>query len=135
MTRPTFIPRKLEQVAAAYEAFVAAGFPVTLEGNAETLQVARDVDRTNWLTVYTICLEGIAAEAAAEVDPNPTAIYLQTTSNRRYVMSFNEALVIIRDLRAWGLAAWANWNALKEAARSADSNAALNAIDVNAGYP
>jgi hypothetical protein len=60
-TGPTFLARKLLEINAAYEAFQAAGFPVTLEGNAETLQVARDVDRTNWLTVYGICLEGIGA--------------------------------------------------------------------------
>lgn len=131
MSRPTFVPRKLEQITAAYEAFVAAGFPVTLEGNAETLQVSRDVDRTNWLTVYGICLEGIAAG----VGDVPDLIFLQTTSNARYSMTFNEALAIIRDLRAWGLAAWANWNTLKDAARAAESNADLNAIDVNAGYP
>jgi hypothetical protein len=131
VSRPTFVPRKLEQITAAYDAFAAAGFPVTLEGVAETLQVGRDVDRTNWLTVYGICLEGIAAG----VGDVPGLIFLQTTSNRRYEMSFNEALAIIRDLRAWGLAAWANWNALKDAARSAENNAALNAIDVNAGYP
>ncbi len=131
MGRPTFLPRKLGEITAAYETFVAGGFPVTLEGNAETLQVSRDVDRTNWLTVYGICLEGIGV-GAGDI---PGLIFLQTTSNRRYFMSFNEALTIIRDLRAWGLAAWANWNALKDAARAAQGNDELRAIDPNAGYP
>ena len=131
MRRPTFLPRKLLEINAAYEAFTAGGFPVTLEGAAETLQVSRDVDRTNWLTVYGICLEGIAA-GAGDV---PDLIFLQTTSNRRYDMSFNEALAIIRELRAWGLAAWANWNVLKDAARAAQTNDQLRAIDPNAGYP
>jgi len=128
---PTFRPRKLLEINAAYEAFVAAGFPVTLGGNAETLQVARDVDRTNWLTVYDICKEGIAA---GEGD-TPQTIFLQATSNRRYVMSYNEAATIIRDLRAWSLAAWQNWNALKDAARAATTNAELQAIDPTEGYP
>jgi hypothetical protein len=128
---PTFLPRKLLEINAAYAAFLEAGFPVVLEGADETLQVARDVDRTNWLTIYGICLEGIAADAG----DLPGAIFLQTTSNRRYQMTLNEAATIIRDLRAWGLAAWANWNALKDQARAAATNDALNAIDVNAGYP
>jgi hypothetical protein len=65
----------------------------------------------------------------------PGLIFLQTTSNARYVMTFNEALTIIRALRAWGLAAWANWNALKDLARAAENDTALRAIDVTAGYP
>jgi hypothetical protein len=132
MTRgATFRPRKLLDIDAAYEAFLANGYPITLGGNAETLQVARDVDRTNWLTVYTICQEGIAAGLGDVAD----TIFIQTTSNAKYFMTFNEAIQIVRDLRAWSLAAWANWNALKDAARAAETNAELQAIDVNAGYP
>lgn len=131
MSRVTFLPRKLGQINAAYEAFAEAGYPLTLEGNAETLQVARDVDRTNWLIILDICNEG----AAAGVGDVPQSIFLQTTSNRRYFMSFNEAGAIIRDMRAWGLAAWQNWNALKETARAAETNGELRAIDVTAGYP
>lgn len=131
MRGPTFTARKLLEINAAYEAFLAAGYPVTLDGNAETLQVARDVDRTNWLTVYTICQEGIAA-GAGDV---PDLIAIQTTSNARYAMTFNEAIQIVRDLRQWSLEAWANWNVLKEAARTATTNDALHAIDPTAGYP
>lgn len=131
MRGPTFTPRKLEEITAAYEQFLEDGFPVVLEGNAETLQVARDADRTNWLIVQSIALRQIAAGNGDE----PGATFVQTTSNRRYAMTYAEQLAIIDALTAWGLAAWANWNALKTAARAAETNAALNAIDVTAGYP
>ena len=129
MKGPTFRPRKLLEINAAYEAFVAAGFPVTLGGNAETLQVARDVDRTNWLTVQGIALRQIAA------GNGDGETFVQATSNRRYVVTYTEQLAIIDALTAWGLAAWVNWNALKDAARAATTNAELQAIDPTEGYP
>lgn len=132
MTRgPTFRPRKLLEINAAYEAFVAAGFPVTLGGNAETLQVARDVDRTNWLVLQSRALRQIAAGNG----DTPQTTFVQTTANRRYFMSYAEQLDLLDAMEAWSLAAWQNWNALKDAARAAASDDELRAIDVNAGYP
>lgn len=133
MPRPfgATIERRIGDINREYERRQLIGFPVTLEGNAETLQVARDVDRTNWLTVYGICLEGIGAGLGDE----PNTIFLQTTSNRRYLMSFNEALAVIRDLRAWGLASWANWNALKDKARNVARREDLELIDLSEGWP
>lgn len=125
---------RLEDINRRYEAVMAGGYPVTLEGVAETLQVARDVDRTNWLTVYTICQEG----ATAGLGDEPGQMFLQATSNRQYVMTFNEALSIIRDLRAWTLAVWANWNRLKAAARDPEvtrTAADLEALDLDEGWP
>jgi hypothetical protein len=123
--------RRVGQINARYLAHLAVGYPVTLEGNAETLQVAREVDGINWLTVKGICEEGILAGFGDE----PGLMFLQATSNARYVMTFNEALAIIRDLRAWGLEAWANWNRLKDLARAARFSADLEAIDLEEGWP
>lgn len=126
--------RRLGDINTRYAAHIGPGYPVTLGGNAETLQVARDVDAINWLTVKSICDEGIAAE----LGDVPDLIFLQTTSNRRYTMSFNEALTIIKDLRAWGLASWANWNRLKDAARDpavTPTAADLEALDLDEGWP
>lgn len=122
----------LERVNAKYEAVVAVGFPVTLEGNAETLQVARDVDRTNWLTLLGICDEAIEAEFGGYPIPEPG---IRTTSNTNYVVTFEEAAQIIRDLRTWGLAAWANWGRLKDLCRDATTREALQSIDLTEGWP
>lgn len=130
--RATFTPRKLREVEAEYEARLGVGFPVTLEGNAETLQVARDIDRTNWLTLLGICDEAIAAEFGEFPLPPPG---LRCTSNRSYIVTFAEAAVIIRNLRAWAAAVQANRWRLKDLADAAQSNAELNAIDLDAGWP
>lgn len=124
----------MDDINRRYQAHIEPGFPVVLEGVEETLQVAREVDGINWLTVKGICEEGIAAELGDE----PSLIFLQTTSNRRYLMSFNEALAIIRDLRTWGLLSWANWNRLKDAARDpavTPTSAALEALNLDEGWP
>lgn len=124
--------RMLERVNARYEAFLAVGFPITLQGNAETLQLGRDVDRTNWLTLLGICYEAIAAEFGDYPIPDPG---IRTTSNTNYVVSFNEAAQIIRDLRTWGLAAWANWGRMKDEVRTAPTRDALQSIDLEEGWP
>jgi hypothetical protein len=126
--------RRVRQINAVYEARQALGYPVTLEGNAETLQVAREVDGINWLTVKGICEEGVLA-GLGDV---PGLMFVQTTSNRRYYMTFNEALAIIRDLRSWGLLSWDNWNRLKGAARDpaqTPTAEALAALDIEEGWP
>jgi hypothetical protein len=126
--------RRIIDINARYAIHVGAGYPVTLEGNAETLQVAREVDGINWLTVKGICEEGIAA-GYGDV---PGLMFLQTTANRQYVMTLNEALAIIRDLRAWGLASWANWNRLKAAARDPEQTPTardLEALNIDEGWP
>ena len=82
-----FRRRKIAEITREYERRQEVGFPVTLDGNAETLQVSRDVDRTNWLTVYGLCLDGIGAG----LGDAPDTIFIQTTSNARYYMTFNEA--------------------------------------------
>lgn len=122
----------LERVNARYEEFLAVGFPVTLDGDAETLQLGRDVDRTNWLTLLGICYEAISAGFGEEPIPEPG---IRTTANRNYVITFDEAAQIIRDLRAWGLAAWANWGRLKDAVRDAPTRQALQSIDLEEGWP
>lgn len=124
--------RLLERLDARYEAFLAVGFPVTLEGNAETLQVSRDVDRTNWLTLLGICDEAFFAGAGDYPIPAPG---LRCTSNTNYLVTFNEAAVIIRDIRAWAAAAQANWWRLKDAARAAPTREDLQSIDLDEGWP
>ncbi len=43
--------RRVAEINTRYQAHVGAGYPVTLEGNAETLQVAREVDcASGWAT-------------------------------------------------------------------------------------
>lgn len=127
----TFTKRRLAEVNAAYEAFLAVGFPVMLDGNAETLQVSRDVDRTNWLTLLGLCDEAIAADLGDVT----MALPIRCTSNANYALTYAEGAQIVRDLRTWAAAAQANWWRLKDAVNAAPTNAALRAIDLSEGWP
>ena len=126
--------RRLAEINARYAAHVGPSFPVVLEGNAETLQVAREVDGINWLTVKDL-YEEIRDAGLGDV---PALAFLQTTANRRYYMTANEALAIIRDLRTWGLQSWDNWNRLKDAARDPEQTPTsedLEALNLDEGWP
>lgn len=123
---------KLAEIEAEYERRLAAGYPVTFEGNAETLQVARDVDRTNWLTMLGICDEARGAGFGSELMAEPG---FQCTSNRRYRVTWDEAAGVIRALRQWNIDAWANWNRLKDLVRDAASRDEVYRIDLEEGWP
>lgn len=58
---------RLDQLDRVYTAHLEAGYPVTLGGNAETLQVSRDTDRTNWLSLLGMCAEAITAVAGDQI--------------------------------------------------------------------
>jgi len=126
--------RRVDEINAHYLAHVAIGFPITLEGNAETLQTAREVDGINWLTVKGLYEEAVLAGLGDE----PGIAFLQTTSNARYYMTPNQALAIIRDLRAWSIAVWDRWNTLKNAARDpaqTPTAASLEMLNIEQGWP
>ena len=126
------IDRRILDIDARYTALLEIGFPVTLDGNAETLQVARDVDRTNWLTLLGICNEAIAL-GFGDLDIDPPGI--RTTANNNYILTYDETATVIRNLRAWGLTAWANWGRMKDQARACVHREDLDAIDLEAGWP
>jgi hypothetical protein len=131
LATPATRERTVSRINARYLAHLAVGYPVTLEGNAETLQVAREVDGINWLIVARRAEKAILA-GLGDV---PGLAFLQTTSNARYEMTCNEAVVLLDALEQWGIDAWDNWNRLKNLARAARFSADLEAIDLEEGWP
>lgn len=131
MGKPTWKPRRLEEATRAYRVFIEGGFPVTFEGNDETLQCASDTDRANWLIFLGVCQEAVAGGAGAQVIP----IALRCTSNRSYVVTFAEAVTLIQNMRTWGLTAQANLWRLKDLIDAVETGEALNAVDVTEGWP
>jgi hypothetical protein len=122
---------KLDELDRIYAAHLDAGFPVTFEGVAETLQVSRDVDRTNWLSLLGMCDEAEKAGAGAQ----PIPLDIRCTSNRTYSLTYAAAGQTIRDLRAWCAVAMGNWWRLKDLIRACPTRDALNAIDLEEGWP
>lgn len=131
MSRPSFRPRKLEEVNRAYADFLAGGFPATFEGNAETLQCATVLDRSNWLTLIGVCEEAIAAGGGDLVCP----LALRCTSNRSYTLTFAQILDLMKALRTWAAAAQGNNFRMKDLVSVAETGEALNAIDLSEGWP
>jgi len=129
---PTFAARRHAEAEAAYRAFVAGGFPVTLEGHAETLQCATPEDRANWL-IFKGALDDALAAGANPDDPAP--IPVRTTANTLHVVTYAQGLQLIADMRAWGFAAEANRWRLKDLIDAAKSNDDLRAIDLTEGWP
>lgn len=129
MRGPTFLPRKLLEITAEYERRLKLGYPVTFGEASETLQVFEDVDKTNWLTVYTICVEAVAAE----LGDLPVTVFV--TGDGEYEITFAQCAWMLGEMRAWGFAMDANWRRLVKLAKAATTNADLNAIDETAGYP
>lgn len=124
--------RRVLEINARYQAHIEPGFPIVLEGNAETLQIARQIDATNWLIVLGICNEAEALGAGDQMLPAPG---LRCTSNRNYLVSYSAAGQIVRDLRAYGLAAWANRTRLADLARDCPTRQGLDLIDLEEGWP
>lgn len=131
LATPATRERKVLRINAVYERRQAIGYPVVLEGNAETLQVARERDGINWLVVVREAERAIEAGLGDE----PGLAFVQTTSNRRYPMTCNEVVAVVNAMTLWGLASWANWNRLKDKARAARFSADLEAIDPEEGWP
>lgn len=132
MSRPSFRPRRLLEVEAAYQAFLDAGFPVTFEGVSETLQVGRDSDKSNWLIFKGALDDAVGARAPLD---GPSPLPIRCTSNNSYSLTLGEALTVISDMRAWGFAALGNSWRLKDALNAAQTGEALNAVDLTEGWP
>jgi hypothetical protein len=129
--RPTFSPRKLEEIDRAYAAFIEPGFPVTFEGQSETLQ-ARDQDKANWLYLQAKCLRAAEAGAGDFQLPEPG---IRCTSNNFIRPTVNETLAILDALGTWSEAALSNYWRMKDLVRDALTNADLRAIDLTEGWP
>ena len=131
MTPPFFRERRLEEADAAYQAFLAGGFPCVLGGNIETLQLRDDADKTNWLIFLGVCNEAVTGLLGSSTIPLP----IRCTSNRTYFITYLQAQTLVRDMRAWGFAAQANAWLHKDALAMATTGEELNAVDVKAGWP
>jgi hypothetical protein len=124
---------KRQALSAEYESRFSAGFPCTLDGVGETLQM-RDQDKTNWLTFKDACQDGIDDGHGAQTNPQP----IRCTSNRLHVVTNDAGKALMKGARAWyGGTMYRQWqlsDAIDTAERNSDA-AAVDAIDVTIGWP
>ncbi len=122
---------RVVEAEAEYQARLAVGYPTTLGGNAETLQLRNSEDRTNWLGLLVAAQAAVGAGQGAEDYP----VAIRTTTNASYVVTNTAAVTLMFNLLAWAGAMFAARSAIKDAVAAAADKAALDAIDVTAGYP
>lgn len=119
-------------VTAKREAVFAAGFTPTAGPLAgHTLQVRNDQDKINWLTSATSYSAAVAGGHGAM----PGATF-RTMANDTVVVTFAEgAEVIVQDMAAWGQAIMQRSWDLKDEIDAASDLDALEAIDIEVGWP
>jgi hypothetical protein len=98
LSDPEIRAAKRAQSAEIFAMRMAAGFPWTFGGAAETLQVYRDKDRANWDWLLRKC------QAVGDPDQLLTQAGLpkvRCTSNASYDMTVSEALGMLAALEQW----------------------------------
>lgn len=127
--------RRIADVNRAYERRLAQGFSVgSFEGQpeAETLQCRNELDRTNWLGLVVKCQFAIAQGYG---DVLEAGTRLRCSSNRMYQVTPNDALGRMAVLLGAADAAQQHWWDLKDQCRTATSREALEAIEIDEGWP
>lgn len=122
---------KRAAINAKLNAVLTGGYTVQSGAMAgKVLQTRNLEDRTNWLTSqasYSIAVgQGAGAVEGAT---------FRTSDNLTFTVSFADGLAILMAMAAWGASAMNNSWALKDAARAAEDLSALDAIDIEAGWP
>ncbi len=96
----------------------------------QTLQLRNNLDRTNWLTSQAAYGAAVAAGAGAV-----SGATFRTAENITTVMTYAEGLGVLLDMAAWGASVYAACWAIKDAIAASADDAALDAVDLEAGWP
>lgn len=124
--------RKLDQIAARYDALLQAGFPIA-GYPGELLQCRDEMDRSNWFEVRDLCRELIASDPLLANAPFPDP-GLRCASNNFVQPTLGEVLAILAGMRSWVFAGQLNLWRLKDAVEACASREAMNAIDIEGGW-
>lgn len=116
-----------EQLALAF----AAGFtPATGPLAGKTLQTRDMEDRTNWLTSQAAYSAAVAAGQGSE-----EGAVFRTADNQTIVTTYQNGLLTLLAMAAWGKALMGHSWALKDDIAAAATFAELAAIDIEVGWP
>lgn len=133
---PAELPAREAKLAALDERFaavMAAGAPHdfgTLEDpDPQTLQVATEANRVDWLVFDSAAQKAIALGAGDQ----PCTPPLRTTSNANRSVTWAEGSAIVAQMTVWGMQQRARYWAVKDAIAAAAEDE-LDAIDVDEGW-
>ena len=130
---PAMKDAKAALVAIERDQRVYGGFTVPVQVSAamggKVLQT-RPSDARNWLTSQCAYMAAVSQGFGAVMGAN-----FRDDDNKTTTVSYLEAMQILLAMAAWGAAIYARSWALKDAIAAAADLAALDAIDVEAGWP
>lgn len=112
------------------DAVLTGGFTVpsgTMAG--KVLQTRNLEDRTNWLISQASYSAAVAGGMGAV-----EGAQFRTADNSTFTVAFAEGLNVLLAMTAWGAAAMNNSWTLKDAVAAAEDLAALDAVDIEAGW-
>ncbi len=122
---------KLAAINAKRDAVLTGGYTVQSGDMAgKVLQTRVLEDRTNWLISQGSYTAAVAGGHGAVVGAR-----FRTADNATFTLSYADGLAVLLAMAAWGAAAMDRSWALKDAALAASSAAALDEVDVEAGWP
>lgn len=131
---PTVAERKAamrSQINSKRGRLFAAGYaPASGPLAGHTLQTRNVEDRSNWLTSQAAYSAAVAGGSGATMGAN-----FRTAANDTVTTSYADGLAVLLAMAAWGAAVMgASW-AHKDAVDAAEDHAALDNIDLGAGWP
>lgn len=122
---------KIAEINAKLESVLTGGY--TVQSGAMTGQVLQTrnlEDRTNWLVSQASYSAAVAGGHGAV-----EAAQFRAADNSTFTVSFSEGLSILLAMAAWGASAMNNSWTLKDAVSAAEDPTALDAIDIETGWP
>jgi hypothetical protein len=122
---------KIEAINGKLATILTSGYTVQSGDMAgKVLQTRNLEDRTNWLVSQASYSAAVAAgQGSVE------AAKFRTSDNSTFTLTYADGLNVLLAMAAWGAAAMDNSWTLKDAVRAAEDHAALDAVDIEAGWP
>lgn len=125
---------KLNALALKINQITAAGYliPSAILGVSDVRLQCRDaIDRTNWIGLNKRADSKVRASLGAQ----PSALPMRDMANVNRPVTYQQALDITEGLLDWASAVMARGWQLKDAITAAQTQTALNAVDLNTGWP
>lgn len=131
---PPLDQRKADRAAAVNrkrDALLSGGYTHDFGPPGVHVLQTRDADdRINWLTSQAAYQAAVAAGRGSVEGAE-----FRTADNQRITVTFSEGLNVLLAMAAWGKAVFGRSWDLKDAITAAADGAALDAIDIEAGWP
>ncbi|WP_274626580.1 hypothetical protein [Arvimicrobium flavum] len=122
---------KASAINARRDALLTGGYTVEAGVMAGKVLQTRDVDdRNNWLVSQTTYTIAVGAGHGAVEDA-----HFRTEDNVSFTLSYADGQAVLLAMAAWGAAVMRNSWTLKDAVTAAADDAALDAIDIEMGWP